>query len=140
MAEETEVKKTRKPRAKKATKQATEQAQTQQVQLKIEDIITWDDAKCNEMNAKMQIPLTQVRDILKNSVATQNNYNVLRTVLMSGAMTGYSVECPQCHKVTEVEPKLMNRKDNVTCECGCSYSQPKCIRGIITFDEGKDNA
>lgn len=141
MAEETKVKKTRKPRAKKATKQATEQVQTQQVQLKIEDIITWDDAKCNEMNATVQIPLTQVRDILKNSVATQNNYNVLRTVLMSGAMVGYSVECPQCHKVTEVNPRDLVREGNVTCpDCECSYSQVKCIRGITTYEKDKQDA
>ena len=143
MAEETKVKKTRKPRAKKTTKkvETVEQPQIQQVQLKIEDIITWDDAKCNEMNATVQIPLTQVRDILKNSMKVQNNYNVLRTVLMTGAMTGYSVECPQCHKITEVEPKDLVRNGNVTCpECGCSYSQNKCIRGITTYEEKKENA
>ena len=141
MAEETKVKKTRKPRAKKASKQAVEQPQIQQVQLKIEDIITWDDAKCNEMNATVQIPLTQVRDILKNSINVQNNYNVLRTVLTTGAMTGYSVECPQCHKVMEVNPKDLVREGNTTCaECGCSYSQVKCIRGITTYEKDKQDA
>ena len=141
MVEETKVKKTRKPRAKKASKQVVEQPQAQQVQLKIEDIITWDDAKCNEMNATVQIPLTQVRDILKNSVNVQNNYNVLRTVLMTGAMLGYSVECPQCHKVMEVNPKDLVREGNVICpDCGASYEQTKAIRGITTYERDKQDA
>lgn len=141
MAEETKVKKTRKPRTKKASKQVVEQPQAQQVQLKIEDIITWDDAKCNEMNATVQIPLTQVRDILKNSVNVQNNYNVLRTVLMTGAMLGYSVECPQCHKVYDVNPKDLVREGSTTCpECGASYEQTKAIRGITTYEKDKQNA
>lgn len=141
MVEETKVKKTRKPRTKKASKQVVEQPQTQQVQLKIEDIITWDDAKCNEMNATVQIPLTQVRDILKNSVNVQNNYNVLRTVLMTGAMLGYSVECPQCHKVYDVNPKDLVREGSTTCpECGASYEQTKAIRGITTYEKDKQNA
>ena len=115
--------------------------QPQQVQLRIEDIITWDDAKCNEMNATVQIPLTQVRDILKNSVNVQNNYNVLRTVLMTGAMLGYSVECPQCHKVTEVNPKDLVRRGTVACpECGHLYEQAKAIRGITTYEEKKVDA
>ena len=140
MTEETKVKRTRKPRAKKATKKVEVQPQIQQVQLKIEDIISWDDAKCNEMNASVHIPLTQVRDILINSIKAQNNYNVLRTVLMTGAMTGYSIECPQCHKVLSVDPKDLVRKGSVACpECGTLYEQTKCIRGIITYEEDKEN-
>lgn len=140
MAEETKVKKTRKSRAKKAVKTEEAQSQEQQVQLRIDDIVTWDDAKCNEMNASVQIPLTQVRDILKNSIQVQNNYNVLRTVLMTGAMLGYSVECPECHKVMEVNPKDLIRKGNAVCpECGALYEQVKAIRGITTYEENKEN-
>ena len=140
MAEETKVKKTRKPRAKKATKKVEAQPQEQQVQLRIDDIVTWDDAKCNEMNASVQIPLTQVRDILINSMRVQSNYNVLRTVLMTGAMLGYSVECPECHKVMEVNPKDLIRKGNAVCpECGALYEQVKAIRGITTYEENKEN-
>ena len=141
MAEETKVKKTRKPRAKKTTKKVEAQPQEQQqVQLKIDDIVTWDDAKCNEMNASVQIPLTQVRDILINSMRVQSNYNVLRTVLMTGAMMGYSIECPQCHKVMEINPTDLNRTGNAVCpECGCLYEQTKCIRGIITYEGSKEN-
>ena len=140
MAEETKVKKTRKPRAKKTTKKIEAQPQEQQVQLKIEDIITWDDAKCNEMDAVTKIPFIQVRDILKGSIQAQNNYNVLRTVLMTGAMLGYSVECPECHKVTEVNPKDLIRTGNAVCpECGALYEQVKAIRGITTYEGNKEN-
>ena len=140
----TEVKKARKPRAKKTAKkveevQTVQQPQTQQVQLKIEDVITWDDAKCNEMN--VQFPLIQVRDILRRAKAVEDNYNVLRTVLVTGAMTGYSVECPKCHNVEEVNPTLLIRNRDVECpKCGASYNQVKAIRGITTYEEKKENA
>lgn len=137
----TEVKKARKPRAKKTTKkveeaQSVQQPQAQHVQLKIDDIITWDDAKCYEMN--IQFPLIQVRDILRNAKTVENSYNVLRTVLMTGAMLGYSVECPQCHKVYDVNPKDLVREGSTTCpECGASYEQTKAIRGITTYEKEK---
>ena len=140
MAEETKVKKTRKPRAKKNTKKS-ETTEPKQLLLKIEDIVNWDDDKCKEMSAKVQFPLVQVRDILRNTVKLEHSYNVLRTVLMTGAMTGYSVECPECHKVMEVNPKDLVRTGNSVCpECGCNYEQTKAIRGITTFEEAKSNA
>lgn len=135
----TEVKKARKPRTKKVTKKEeavqNSQPQVKQVQLKVEEILTWDDEKCNSMN--VQFPLIQVRDILRNAKNVENNYNVLRTVLMTGAMMGYSVECPQCHKVYDINPKDLVREGDATCsECGCSYNQVKSIRGITTYEKG----
>lgn len=131
----TEVKKTRKPRAKKATKKA---AENKDVSLNIYDILSWDDAKCNEMNNEVRIPLIQIRDILAMSTDAQNKYNVIRTVLRTGAMTGYSVECPQCHKVLEVNPRDLVREGEAVCSgCGCSYNQVEAIRGITTYE--KDN-
>lgn len=134
----TEVKKTRKPRAKKAAKkvETVEQPQVYQVQLEIEDLITWDDAKCNETDIK--VPLIQIRDILRKAKAIEGHYNVLRTVLMTGAMLGYSVECPQCHKVYDVNPKDLVREGNAVCsECGALYEQIKAIRGITTYEKEK---
>lgn len=140
---ETKVKKSRKAKQKelsdKESKEVLEQPKTQNVPLKIEEIINWDDAKCNEVNTSVQIPLTQVRDILRDLVNVQNSYNILRTVIATGAMVGYSVECPQCHKVTEVYPLDLVREGNVTCpECNCSYNQTKCIKGITTYEEKKE--
>ena len=138
MAEETKVKKARKPRAKKAAKKVEVQEPIEQP--KIEDIISWDDAKCEEMDTKVHISLKQVRDILKDSMRAASSFNALRAVLMTGAMIGYSVECPQCHKVTKVNPENLVRKGTVTCpECNSSYEQTKCIRGIITAEE-EENA
>ena len=89
----------------------------------------------------VQFPLIQVRDILRKAKTVEDSYNVLRTVLMTGAMVGYSVECPHCHNVEEVNPNLLVRNRDVFCaKCGGSYNQVKSIRGITTYEEKKENA
>ena len=110
--------------------------------IKIEELIHWSDEKC----AGLKVPLIEIRNTLillaqaENRLRqVENDYNILRAVFMTGAFKAYSVECPQCHKVTEVLPQDLIREENVTCpDCNCSYNQTKCITGILTVEEKKE--
>lgn len=108
-------------------------------EIQIADVLTWDDEKC--LSSKITVPIIQVRDILREAATTQSNYEVLRAVLLKGDMTGYFVECPQCHKTSKVSPHELKRDGNVTCpDCECSYNQLRCIKGIVTIEDEKEDA
>ena len=121
-----------------APQEAVSEAGTSQ-QISMADLISWDDEKC--LSSKITVPIIQVRNILREAATTQSNYEVLRAVLLKGDMTGYFVECPQCHKTSKVSPHELKRDGNVTCpDCECSYNQLRCIKGIVTIEDEKEDA
>lgn len=138
-----EKKLSRKEQQKKAkeeqvVQEVVSEADTSQ-QISIVDLISWDDEKC--LSSKITVPIIQVRNILREAATTQSNYEVLRAILLKGDMTGYFVECPQCHKTSKVSPHELKRDGNVTCpDCECSYNQLRCIKGIVTTEDEKEDA
>lgn len=143
----TEVKEKKPSRKEKQKAAGKDKAKVQEMEpvvsssqeIQIADVLTWDDEKC--LSSKITVPIIQVRDILREAATTQSNYEVLRAVLLKGDMTGYFVECPQCHKTSKVSPHELKRDGNVTCpDCECSYNQLRCIKGIVTIEDEKENA
>lgn len=143
----TEVKEKKPSRKEKQKAAGKDKAKVQEMEpvvsssqeIQIADVLTWDDEKC--LSSKITVPIIQVRDILREAATTQSNYEVLRAVLLKGDMTGYFVECPQCHKTSKVSPHELKRDGNVTCpDCECSYNQLRCIKGIVTIEDEKEDA
>ena len=143
----TEVKEKKPSRKEKQKAASKDKAKVQEMEpvvnssqeIQIADVLTWDDEKC--LSSKITVPIIQVRDILREAATTQSNYEVLRAVLLKGDMTGYFVECPQCHKTSKVSPHELKRDGNVTCpDCECSYNQLRCIKGIVTIEDEKEDA
>lgn len=143
----TEVKEKKPSRKEKQKAAGKDKAKVQEMEpvvsssqeIQIADVLTWDDEKC--LSSKITVPIIQVRDILREAATTQSNYEVLRAVLLKGDMTGYFVECPQCHKTSKVSPLELKRDGNVTCpDCECSYNQLRCIKGIVTIEDEKEDA
>jgi len=132
-----EKKATRKPRTTKKAK--VEETKLAEAQFQISDVISWDDAKCAEMDSKVHFPVKVVRDILKKSVASDQNYSILKAILFKGLLKGYAIQCPKCKERTEILVADLDRENEVTCtKCGIKYKQLPNIIGISTYPDNEE--
>lgn len=121
----TEVKTTK----KRTTKKKVEPVEKE---FNIEEIMGWDDEKCEEMDLSVRFPVKAFRDILREGISKNQALQNITDILMKGEMTGYVIECPECHKQYQVSSVALNRDADVTCSCGKSFKENENIKGIST--------
>lgn len=122
----TETKTTKKRTAKKKVEPVEQQ-------FNIEEIMGWDDEKCAEMDLSVRFPVKTFRDILREGATKSQALQNVTGILLRGEMTGYMIECPECHKQYQVSTGKLNRETEVTCEsCGKTFKENENIKGIST--------
>ena len=101
--------------------------------LDLTDILNWSDKKCTARDKKGTISHKVLRDVLIQYKAVNDKYLNLLSVLKSGALIGYEIECPNCHVTKIVTTGDLKRTEEVTCEeCGTSYWEIPNIKDIAT--------
>lgn len=116
-----------------------------EVQINLEELITWDDEKCKEFDKQSFIPSIITRDLAKKLKKTLEEYKVLfiedkqiKDVLKQGDMDGYAIVCPDCKVQYTVKPDELNYDVEITCQdCGAHYVQNKNIFGIHLREKGE---
>lgn len=124
----------RKAKSETTTKKVKEVKvqETKEQQFQVEDIMSWDDEKCAEMDKQIRFPVKAYRDILREGAAKSQSLQNITGILLRGEMTGYMIECPECHQQYQVSSGDLNRDTEVTCKCGKAFKETENIKGIAT--------
>ena len=99
--------------------------------ISVKDILSWNDAKCKEMDSCIHIPLVEIKNMIKAVIKETEKLRKINDAVKSGEMQGYIIVCPNCGVKYTVLTHELNRGVDITCQdCGCSYRQDKNIVGI----------
>ena len=138
---------------KKATSTEAKVKEVKKVEFNISDMVNWTDEECALKDKEFHFSVIEVRDILKSltgigqELATvRSNFNLLKSALSKGLMTGYKISCPHCKNEYVVSSSELNRESAITCKkCGKEYRENASISGIAVVsdasidDKVKDN-
>jgi Zn ribbon nucleic-acid-binding protein len=107
----------------------------QEVQFTVRDVAAWDDAKCQELEGKVNFPLVNIRNLLREFTAMEQKLQTLRTVIFKGMLRGYTIKCPVCNETYNVSVSDFNRISEVVCpKCGKPHKQSENIVNVVIDD------
>ena len=105
-------------------------------QYTIAEVATWDDEKCRQMANQTKFTLVNIRDFAKSYLNLEQKWLTLRTVLFKGLLRGYTIKCPHCQEVYNVNVSDFNRDSEVVCPaCGQAHKQDDNVLNIVINDD-----
>ena len=127
-------------------KKAVKKEEPAEFQINVGEMVKWTDEECEAKDKELRFRASDVRDILKAFVdanktlkTTIEKFNLLKTTLIKGEMTGYRVKCPHCQREYAVGSVELHRDGEIACKvCGTLYKEPENIKGITVTGEGDE--
>lgn len=107
----------------------------QEVKFTIEEVASWDDDKCKELEETVKFPLTNVRTALKEMIEATRKFEALKLILFKGLLRGYTISCPECKDTYNVSVADFVRDTEVLCPlCGKPHKENSNIINVIVDD------
>ena len=131
-----------KAKATRKKKEKVEEAPAK-VSIDVADMVNWTDEECEAKDKEIRFRVSDMRDVLKAFVSanekfstTLEKFNLLKTTLAKGQMTGYKIRCPHCQREYVVNSMDLHRTSTIQCKiCGTEYKEDENIKGITVAGE-----